>query len=69
MSADHMRALRSLAVERAVTSKIARFAVMNIAYGVKNLEAHMHGDSVRKFSYAETGTKVMHSVAAVCAVS
>lgn len=58
MTAAHMQTLRNLAAERTLNADVAKYAVMNVAYGIKNLESHLHGTSLRKTSYAETGTKV-----------
>jgi hypothetical protein len=69
MSADHMQALRTLAVERALNAEIAKYAVMNIAYGVQSLEAHLHGSTLRTISLSEIGTKVIYHVAVVRVVS
>lgn len=58
MTAAHMQTLRDLASQRTVNADVAKYAVMNVAYGVKSLESHLYGTSLRKTSYAETGTKV-----------
>lgn len=59
MTVDHMQTLRNLAIQRTLNADIAKYAVMNVAYGVKNLESTLHGSSLRKATYAETGTKVL----------
>lgn len=57
-----MQTLRDLAIQRAANAEIAKYSVMNVAYGINALESHLHGSSLRKATYAETGTKRSYEV-------
>jgi hypothetical protein len=53
---EHLQTLRSLAIEREKNRDIAKYAVLNVQFGVEALSSYLSGD-VQLQSYSQTSTR------------